>query len=195
MCRKTDYDVHFLYGGGKYISRTAEDGNFCEFEIINSSLKQITKDYDENGQITPNFYDLYLLSEEELKEVADKVNPTTLYYNNQEFRNIMFSSNFYICFLSEDLYREYAKTEGVFAPIKPYTDNRQDLDYLDECAVYLHSSNLPFNRLPGICDFPENTVICLKSKTAFSASALTNTDKEQFARSEESLKALFNYGR
>ena len=194
MCKKEESDIYVLYGGGKYISRQMENGNFCELDIITSSLKNITKDYDEDGQIKPLFYNVYLLSDNEIKEAGDDVNHSLLYQNNQEFRDLMFSSPYYICFLSEDLYREYSKTDGVFVPLASYTGGLE-LNYLDECAVYLNSENLPFNTLAGISDLPENTVICLKSKTAFSTSLGNKNSDEQFKRSEESLKSLFNYGR
>ena len=195
MCKKEDHDLYILYGGEKHISRQVENGNFCEFDVISSSLKEITKDYDGNGKISPVFNNIYLLSEEEIKAAGDDVNHSYLLKNNQEFRDLMYSSDFYICFLSEDLYLEYAKIEGVFMPIKPYTDYREDLDYLGENAVYLHSANLPFNTLPGICDLPKDTVICLKSKTAFSNTGRKNKAQTQFERSEESLRAIFNNGR
>ena len=106
----------------------------------------------------------------------------------------MLSSPYYICFLSDELYLEYAKTDGVFCPIAQYTGGIE-LNYLDDGAVYLHSENLPFNTLPGICDLPENTVICLKAKTAFSSFFNNKENAEHFLRSEEALKAIFNYGR
>ncbi len=194
MCKKEDHDVYVLYGGGKYISRQVEDGNFCEFDVITSSFKEVTKDYDGDGKISPVFYNVFLLSDEEIKAAGDDADLSILYKNNQEFRDLMLSSSYYICFLSEDLYLEYAKNEGVFCPIAPYT-NGLELNYLDEGAVYLNSPNLIFNTLPGICDLPENTVICLKSKTAFSGSGFGKESKQQFERSEESLRAIFNYGR
>ena len=194
MCRKEEPDLYVLYGGGKYISKQVTDGNFCEFDVITSSIKQITEDYDENGNLNPLFYNIYLLSNDEIKDKGDDVNHSVLYQNNQEFRELMFSSPYYICLLSDELYLEYSKTEGVFIPLASYTGGAA-LEYLDEGAVYLHSENLPFNKLPGICDLPENTVICLKSKTAFSTSFGSKTAERHFERSEKSLRALFSYGR
>ena len=194
MCRKEESDVYVLYGGGKNISRQVEDGNFCEFDVITSSFKNITKDYDGDGKIKPLFYNIYLLSDSEIKAAGDDVNHSVLYQNNQEFRELMYSSPYYICLLSDELYLEYSKTEGVFVPLASYIGSLE-LNYLDEGAVYLHSENLPFNTLPGICDLPENTVICLKSRTAFSTGFGGKSSEEQFKRSEESLRALFSYGR
>ena len=197
MCKKDEPDVYVLYGGGKYISRQMTDGNFCELDIITTSIKNITKDYDEDGKLAPLFYNVYLLSDAEIKELQkedEDVDQSILYKNNQEFRELMFSSPYYICFLSEELYLEYSKTEGVFVPIAQYTGGIE-LNYLDGGAVYLHSENLPFNTLPGICDLPENTVICLKSKNAFSTGFGGKSAEEHFKRSEESLRALFSYGR
>ena len=192
MCRKEEYDLYVLYGGSKYISRKVEDGNFCEYDTITASFRQITKDYDENGALNVSFLDKYLLSDDELKE-ADDVNLSYIYQNNEAFRDLMFSSPYYICFLSDKLYLEYAETEGVFCPIAPYTGGFE-LDYLDDGAVYLHSDNLTFNTLPGICDLPENTVICLKSKTVISSFFSNKENEAHFLRSEESLKAIFAYG-
>jgi hypothetical protein len=194
MCKKEDRDLYVLYGGSKIISTQVENGNFCEFDVISSSLKEITNDYDENGQISPIFYSVYLLSDAEIKAAGGDVDQALLYRNNQEFRDLMMSSSFYICFLSKDLYLEYAKTEGVFCPIAPYTGGAE-LDYLDAGAVYLHSKNLPFNTLPGINLLPDDTVICLRAKTAFSGGGMGKEAKKQFERSEESLREIFSYGR
>lgn len=194
MCRKEEPDLYVLYGGGKHISRQVVDGNFCELDVITTSIKNISKDYDENGKLNPLFYNVYLLSDSEIKEAGEDVNHALLYQNNQEFRDLMYASPYYICFLSEELYLEYSKTEGVFVPLAPYT-NGLELEFLDGGAVYLHSENLPFNKLPGICDLPENTVICLKSKTAFTTNFGGKSSAQHFERSEESLRALFNYGR
>ena len=194
MCQKEDYDLYVLYGGGKYISRQVTDGNFCEYDTIASGFRQITKDFDENGKISVSFLDKYMLSDDEIKEAGDDVNHTLLYQNNEQFRDLMLSSPYYICFLTDKLYLEYAKTEGVFCPISNYTGGLE-LNYLDEGAVYLHSDNLPFSKLPGICDLPENTVICLKSRTAISSFFSKKENDAHFTRSEESLKAIFSYGR
>ena len=194
MCKKEDYDLYVLYGGSKYISRKVEDGNFCEYDTIASCFRQISKDYDENGKVSVSFLDKYLLSSDEMKEAGDDVNYSYLYQNNEQFRDLMFSSPYYICFLSDTLYLEYSKTEGVFCPLTQYTGGIE-LDYLDSYAVYLHSENLPFGDLPGICDLPENTVICLKAKTAVSSYFSNKENEEHFSRSEESLKAIFAYGR
>ena len=193
MCKKEDYDVYFMYAGGKYISRQTENGNFCEYDVINSSLKQVSRDYDENGEVSVSFYDLYMLSSEEIKELED-VNHAYLNNNNNSFRDAMSYSEYYVCFLSESLYREYAKTEGVFMPLKSYT-GEGDYRYLDDCAVYLHSEELKFSTLPGICDLPEDTVICMRAKTALSSYFNQKEEAEQFRRGEECLKAIFAYGK
>ena len=193
MCRKEEHDLYVLYGGGKYISRQVVDGNFCEYDVITSAFRQVSRDYDENGTVSVSFLDKYMLSESEIKEAGDDVNYTLLRQNNEAFRDLMLASPYYICFLSDELYLEYAKTEGVFCPIEKYTGGLE-LDYLDSSAVYLHSENLPFNELPGICDLPQNTVICLKAKTAISSYFGNSENEEHFIRSEEALKAIFAYG-
>ena len=69
------------------------------------------KDYDENGKISVSVLDKYMLSDDEIKEGGDDVNHTLLYQNNEQFRDLMLSSPYYICFLTDKLYLEDAKTE------------------------------------------------------------------------------------
>jgi len=194
MCKKEDFDIYILYGGGKYISRQTEDGNFCEYDTMNSSFKQITKDYDGDGKINVSFLDKYMLSDEEIREAGEDVNHQFLYQNNEAFRDLMFASPYYICLLTDKLYLEYAKNEGIFCPLAQYA-NGTELNYLDEGAVYLNSENLAFGKLPGICDLPENTVICLKAKTAVSSYFGNKENAAHFERSVESIKAIFAYGK
>lgn len=195
MCKQEDYDIYIMYAGPKQISRVMENGNFCEYDTTMSSFKQVVSDFDENGGVSISFLDLYMLSQDEIKELekGDGVNYTLLNNNNQTFRDTMLYSGYYICFLSERLYLEYAKTEGVFAPIEPYT-NGLDVDFLDTGAIYLHSEALKFNTLPGICDLPCDTVICLRSKSVISAYLSQKENEKQYARSLEVLEAIFKYG-
>ena len=191
MCKKEDYDVYVLYGGGKYISRQVENGGFCEYDEITSSLKQVSRDFDENGKISISFLDKYMLSAEEIKAASGEVNHTLLNQNNEAFRDLMLSSPYYVCFLSDTLYLEYSRNIPTFSPLAGYV-GENEVEYLDECAVYLRS--LPFKDLPGISILPENTVICFKAKTAFSGYFGNEENDRQFKQSEEVIRNIFAYG-
>lgn len=193
MCQRESYDFYVLYGGGKSISRIINDDGSCEYDDIASVFRSISNDYDENGEVSVAFQDVHLLSEDELKEAGDDVNYAALQQNNTRFRDLMLSSPYYLCFLSEELYLEYSQTEGAFCSIKEYA-GEANLHFLDDGAVYLSSENLPFNNLPGICDLPEDTVICLRAKTVLSNLSKDENDAH-FSRSEDVLRKIFAYGR
>lgn len=192
MCKKEDYDVYVLYGGSKLISHKVEDGNFCEYDVLTSSLKQITRDYDDNGKISVSFLDKYMLSNDEIKELDGEVNHTFLNQNNEAFRDLMLSSPYYVMFLSDTLYLEYSKNLSAFSPVTAYVGDCP-VEYLDEGAVYLNS--LPFATLPGFNALPENTVVCFKAKTAISGYFSNSENDEHFKRSEDVLRKIFEYGR
>ncbi len=168
MCQRIDYDIHIVYAGQKQIGKTTTDGNFAEAEILLSSFKGVTDDFNENGSVDVALFDLFMLSSEEISEIeSDKdkeVNYALLQNNNKTFRETIMYSNYYIYLLSDSLYEEYRTTSDgltVFEPLAPYADGK-DLCYYDDSAVYLHKSGLDFAKLPGVSDLPENTVICLR---------------------------------
>ena len=128
-----------------------------------------------------------------LKRINDvKPSETTGSYETNQLAVLTFTKEAYLNF---ELSIDYKRGPNGFWPVIAIRQLEEGKYYLDDGAVYLNSENLPFNKLPGICDLPENTVICLKSKTAFQTSFGSKNSDEYFKRSEESLRALFSYGR
>ncbi len=193
MCKRVDYDINIMYAGGKEISKTHKDGEFAEIEEILSSFKRVTDDFNDDGDVEISILDLFILSNEEIKEAeADKeteVNYSLILNNQKTFNDTVMYSDYYLCFLSDKLYLEYAKTEdglSVFAPLTSYAAGK-DVDFLDEGAIYLHSSGLGFAELPGISSLPKNTVICIRQVNAVASHFDKEEHQELFRRAEDVL--------
>ncbi len=194
MCNKEEYDVYIVYAGQKEIKRTS-NGGFSEYQLITSSLEQISGDFDESGDTLVSLLDLFMLSNKEIKEVEAnddyEVNYTLLRENQEKFYDTMLYSSYYVCLLSDTLYEEYREISGVkvFAPLSPYV-GEGDYKYLDEGAVYLHGSGLSFAELPGIKELPDNTVICIRTLSAVASHFSKEENEELFKRSEEVLREM-----
>ncbi len=195
LCSKESYDVYFLYAGRKEISRKAEDGDFSEYLTFQSSLKDIAADYDDDGNVNVSFLDLFMLSNAEILEIEKEedieVNRQLLASNNERFHETMMYSEYYLCFLSDTLYEEYKTVDGIFmfVSVAKYVGDA-DVNYYDASAIYLHGSGLEFATLPGICDLPENTVVCLRQLSAVASYFDKEENEENFRRGEESLRKL-----
>ena len=70
FCSKESYDAYILYAGNKRIGRTNQDGDVAEIVTLISSLKRVTGDFDENGEVSINFTGLYYLNAEETSKVG-----------------------------------------------------------------------------------------------------------------------------
>ncbi len=195
MCTKTEYDIYIVYAGQKQISRIAEGGAYSEYETVISSLNYTAKDFDENGKTNVSLLDLFMLSNDEIKEAESvddqEVNYTLLASNQEKFKDTMLYSNYYICLLSDTLYLEYAGMYDVsmFTPIEPFTSG-SGYRYLDEGAIYLHGSGLEFASLPGICELPENTVICMRGLSAVASHFGKEENEQMYQRSSEMLRII-----
>ncbi len=192
MCRKTDYDAYVVYAGQKEISHKTENGT-VEYMTFTSSLKQIAKDTDGDGEINVSLLDLFMLSSKEIEEAQkdkdSEVNFVLLDNNNKTFSNTVNYSEYYLFFISAPLYEEYSDHAGVnyFENLESYSA-LGDHEYYDTGAIYLHST--PFAELPGFKDLPEDTLIALRVQ-----GYLESDNKEHKAAAVEMLKKILSYGK
>ncbi len=195
MCSKEEYDIFIVYAGQKQIKRSSEGGAYSEYATVNKSFEYMAQDFDDNGKTVVSFLDLFMLSNDEIKAAesveGQEVNYTLLQNNQEKFRDTMMYSTYYICFLSDTLYREYTSIDGVniFTSLKPYAADG-NYKYLDDGAIYLHGSGLAIENLPGICDLPENTVICMRGLSAVASHFGKEENEEMFGRSEQMLRDI-----
>ncbi len=203
FCSKTEYDIHIMYAGPHEFGRTAKDGDIAEYARALKSLNQVVSDYDGNENIAVDFQDLFLLTNEEIKE-AEKDKENTVNYmliqeNQKKFSNNKMYGNYYICILSESVYREnkFAKTQdgdySLFANIEQYiekSDGNSHVNLLDECAAYLSSTYL--GSLPVFSNLPEDTVVCLRAKSAFASHLGKEETETAYKNSEDAFKRILN---
>ncbi len=196
MCSKESYDTHIMYAGHKRILHTSEDGDIPEYNIIISSLKRISEDSDGDGKISPAFSDLFVMSDEMKEKIeaeldkGEQVNESLLSTDRKTLTDRMMYSEYYVCLLAEDVYRDYRVISDIdmFLPLAPYTSEGGEYEWAGEDAIYLRST--PFYEMAGICELPEDTVICLRMKSQMSAVFGGDKNDEMFARAEDVVRRM-----
>lgn len=196
----THYDIQILYAGNHAFGRTSVDGGYSEYMDTVSSLSEFAKDYDENGQTNVSFLDLYLLTKAELAEIESNngsVSISLLQENTTTLNNSLSTGDYYVCFLSERLFKQYSEGEknlGRFAKIADYAAEDREYDYVSEYGIRLSSLNI--KDMPGISLlYAEDTVVCIRKIGAWSKIFSNAQSEEQFARSEDFLRTLLAYSK
>ena len=194
----TDYDIQILYAGNHAFGRTSIDGGYSEYMETVSSFTALSKDYDENGSVDISFLDLYLLSKEEIAEIENdsenSVPHRLLQENTTMLKNNLDMSEYYVCFLSERLFRQYSEGEGNlgrFAKISNYTADGVTYDFVSEYGIRLSSLNI--KDMPGLSNLDaDDTIVCIRNISAMSSMFSKKQSEIQFARSEDFLRALLS---
>ncbi len=174
---RDEYDVLIAYAGSKDVSKKAENGDVAEIVTMQTSLKDVVWDVDENGEVSISLETFFWLSSDEIsaleKELAEKreeggvveeINYNLLTSNYQTVDSLILYSDYFLWFVSDDLY-EYvqdASDESRFVDLgsMPDADSTAEFYGEDTCAVYLKSTE--FYKMPGICDLPEDTLIVVR---------------------------------
>ena len=161
FCGRKKYDAYILYAGSKVVGRTAEDGDVAEIVTVISSLKKIAKDFDDNGEISINFTNFYYLTPEEAAAAGD-YNDLLLANDQKSLSGVLEHSEYYLLFISKGVYEEYNKVGDteLFINLTEYAGYNASAEYYAPNAIYL--SSLDFYKLPGVCNLPEDTLICIR---------------------------------
>ena len=164
MCGKSTYDVYVIYAGEMPIENTKSDSNY---HTMLSALKLVTDDYDEDGATSPLLKNLLVPMGKEYDELAERGYERLIASDMSELEQLMvYSSEYYLCFLSEDTFRDYDKpTSSGAYPFVSLTDlvpEGSDASFASDRGIYL--SSLDFGKLSGINELPEDTVVCLRAK-------------------------------
>ena len=203
---RPDYDFYVLYAGGHKISGIQDGGKASERENILSSLGRIGSDFDENGEISAAIIDIYYLTDEEINELEASGKGNSIDYQQlsdaknstrDKLKDTIITGDVCLLFISEsifdELYDESAFSNGaLFYPLSALLAQSKAEGYEfygdSDKAVKLHS--LKFSELPGICELPEDTVVCLRveNKVWF------NSNADEFLNAKATIKKLFNYG-
>ena len=170
LVNRSDYDAVIAYAGSKNISKKAENGDVAEIVTIQSSLKDVVYDVDENGEISISVKTLFWLSaaeisalKAELKE-GEEINDALLIENYTTVDDLMLSGEYFLWFMSDDLYNYINGKSDVnrFVDLSAMPEGDTAVEFYgeDTCAVYLKSTE--FYKMPGICDLPEDTLVVVR---------------------------------
>ena len=170
LFNRSDYDAVIAYAGSKNVSKKAENGDVAEIVTIQSSLKDVVYDVDENGEISISVKTLFWLSaaeisalKAELKE-GEEINDALLIENYTTVDDLMLSGEYFLWFMSDDLYNYINGKSDVnrFVDLSAMPEGDTAVEFYgeDTCAVYLKSTE--FYKMPGICDLPEDTLVVVR---------------------------------
>lgn len=202
-------DIHLLYAGSEQISKTTDENGKVAYAELESSLRNLIGDYDENGKKVLNFENYFWLSTEEL-DLLEKNNESlpqgeqidveyyaSVVYQNIQAINALFSQgDYYVWFISDDLYNYLLTTAGGnerFLPLTPYVNEGTAPSYYkdkngndDVRAVYL--KDLGISSLGTIGTLPEDTLVVLRAPSVFD---MNNT--KSYDISCEFIRKILNY--
>ena len=196
MCDKESYDIHILYAGEHEIKKTSDGTDTPTYAKTVSSLKRVTDDINGDGEVSLSLKDLFMLTEEQIKEVESDtgldVNYTLISENNQVFKDTVVYSDYFLCFLSPEIYEIYKMIDGVyvFSDLSEYAA-QYEVETFDSSAIYLSSTE--FYTLPGISDFPEDTLICVRSISPVASHWDKDGSEKNFAAAISVLKKILAY--
>ena len=191
----TKYDIQVLYAGDHVFSRTSSDGTWPEYANMSSTLGDFADDYDGNGETNVTFLDLCVVNNEEYESLKNAPPLTRVQEDTTTLKQTLDSSQYYICFLSERLFRQYSegeKNEGRFANITSYAAEGREYDYVSEYGIRL--SSLDIKDLPGFAGLDaENTIVCIRNVDVTSMVFRKSESQKLFANSEDMLRELLSY--
>lgn len=192
MCGKESYDMHILYAGGHSFGRVSEDGDYPEYTKAKNTLKSFVSDYDDNGDVEFSLRDLFIPNQDDMKGMSES--EFQLAYNDREAMKTLFlSSDYYLCFISVEVYEGYTRPEAL-RNLTGFVEDGVNVEYYKDTpyAIYLNSTN--FSNLAGFSELPDDTLIVLRS-TAGSTHINKSSNEKQYKRAEETLIKILNYGK
>ena len=207
MCSKTTYDMYVMYAGGDDISMTGYNGSSSDYERLHSSTLRFVSDTNGDGERNLSMLNLYLPSDEQIREieaeVGIEVNYSLVNENNKTLNECMLYGEFYICILSRRLLDEWSQ-KGDFVPfvrIADYLPEGAEAIYGDasdadagkyvlasDYGVYLSSTPLADN--PGYSSLSDDTVICMRICSEISNKFNKKESLEHFRNSEDVLRRM-----
>ena len=189
FCSKESYDAYVLYAGSRNIGRTSKDGDVAEIATVISSLKRVSDDFDENGEISINFTNYYYLSSSEAAGLDD-VNQALLTNDKASLSSVLEHSEYYLCFISKAVYDEYhaVGSSERFVLLDGYKESHPELEYYTDSAIYLSSTEA--YKLPGLSNLPEDTLICIRHPSVLGGKSDVHT--MHFNNAKKMLEKILN---
>ncbi len=197
-CSRVDYDGHILYAGPYELKQTSQNGDIAPYAEAISSLKKVCSDYNNDGNVNVTLQNLFVLNDEEANEMYEinpgqSINTTLVQEDTKTLNQNMLYGDYYVCFLSERLFFEYEERYGgaLFCKVEGYLADEKDYSLAGEHGVYL--SSLDIYSLPELCNFPENTVVCLRSLNEVSSKFNKRESERAFANAEDIFRNILAY--
>ena len=159
---KEKYDVRILYAGPTVLTDAQRDA------VTDAFSQQIDADYNGDGKINAELFDIILMNTDELKAMYDKgvndyfLNPSVI-KDNQETLSVNAMAGEYVIFLIDADYYKNLHDNGIFIPLDEMgiTSGTR----YDECSLYLNSLDLA-KFYTALNDFPADTLISVKRLSA-----------------------------
>lgn len=197
-CSRVSYDGYILYAGPYEIKKTSANGDIAPYSTTISSLKKACEDFDNDGNVNVTLQNFFVINEEEAEKLYDlepgySINTTLVQEDTERLGQTMLYGDYYVCFLSERIFLEYEERYGgaMFKEVSEYLTDGKKYDLASENGVYLGS--LEFYSLPGICDLPADTVICLRALSEVSSALNRGGSEESFLRGEAIFKDILSF--
>ena len=203
LCSKQSYDVHILYAGYYNIDRNQpEDGSLPEYNVLLSSLNRIGDDFDGDGQVTTSFATHRVMSEakrEELElQTGEYISEALLSSDRKTLYDRMLYSEYYLCLLSVEVYGDCMNKfdsdmggEGIFfVNLEEYLPTGAEVEYYGEYKNAILLSSLELYKEAGVCELPEDTVLCLRFRSGLTSVIDEAESEEYYRRSIEALKNI-----
>lgn len=159
---KEKYDVRILYAGPTVLTDAQRDA------VTDAFSQQIDADYNGDGKINAELFDIILMNTDELKAMYDKgvsdyfLNPSVI-KDNQETLSVNAMAGEYVIFLIDADYYKNLHDNGIFIPLDEMgiTSGTR----YDECSLYLNSLDLA-KFYTALNVFPADTLISVKRLSA-----------------------------
>lgn len=197
-CSRVSYDGHILYAGPYEIKQTSKNGDIAPYAEAISSLKKLCFDYNNDGNVNVSLQNLFVLNDEEAEEMYEinpgqSINTTLVQEDTKKLGQVMLYGDYYVCFLSERLFFEYEEkySGALFCEVKDYLADGKNYNFASERGVYLGS--LDIYSLPELCNFPSDTVVCLRSLSEVSSTFNKRESEKAFANAEDIFRNILAY--
>lgn len=167
MTSRGTADVGVIYAGPRLLS-------LAEQRAVQSAVRQVMEDYNQDGKSVVEFVSLMLMSDEQIQAAYEKaaesgedyfVNAQFMRDELKKFDNLIMAGDSLLCFLDPFLYKRVLDSGG-FMPLTEIFDELPE-GAIDECGILL--SDTKFGQyFAGVNTLPADTVLCIRRIPTFS---------------------------
>ena len=190
MCQKESYDIQILYAGEHAFSRRSDDADKPEYNKARDTLSQFVKDYDGDGEKNISFRDLFIPKEEQMGSLTES-EYRRAYDDRTNLNTLLVSGEYYLLFLSPEIYVDYSAESGRLANLKPFVNEGTPLEYYDDTGTAVYLSSTALYSLSGFSDLPSDTLICVRSAN-FSSHLNKKKNQKSYEKAVETVTKILN---